>query len=153
MHADPYGTLFEPRRIWVPQTASGGTNTYTLSPSGSFILSGTSPLARERAVYPSGGFSLSGSATQSRERAITPSGGISLSGTAPLVDTATYALNPSGGIIFSGDPVVTRERVLAPSGGVTFNRSAKMTFVPAGGVARNDMDRISVGVSKKIGVS
>lgn len=37
--------------------------------------------------------------------------------------------------------------------GVNFGGSARLIFVPVGGTGTNDSDRISVGVSRKVGVA
>lgn len=144
--------LFKSRRIWVPQT-SGGTNTYTFSVSGGATFSGTSPLVRERIQTPSGGIAFAGAPVISHERAIQASGQVTFSGSAPIVTTASHQLTPSGGVTFSGSPDVIKEKVIETDGGVSFGGSSRLIFVPVGGVGNNDSDRISVGVSRKIGVS
>lgn len=145
-------TLFEPRRIWVP-VSSGGTNTYTFSVSGGASFSGASPLIRERVQTPSGGIAFAGAPVISHERAIAASGQVTFSGTAPIVSTASYQFDVSGGVTFSGSPDVIKEKILPADGGVNFGGSARLIFVPVGGTGTNDSDRISVGVSRKVGVS
>lgn len=113
--------LIAPRTVRRP--ASGGTNTYTLSISGGFILSGAVALLRTRL------------------QAIT--GGVSFSGAVPLL--RTRAISPSGGVVFSGGAAQIRTRVQVPSGGVTFGGSAPITFIPAGGSATIPM-RTLMGV-------
>lgn len=146
--------LFEPKRVYVPFTAGGGgTNTYTFSVSGGATFSGTSPLVRERVQTPSGGIAFAGAPVISHERAIAASGQVTFSGTAPIVSTASYQFDVSGGVTFSGSPDVIKEKILPAAGGVNFGGSARLIFVPAGGTGNNDSDRISVGVSRKVGVS
>ena len=147
----PY-SVFRPRRIFVPVSA-GGTNTYTFSVSGGATFSGTSPLVKERVQTPSGGIAFAGAPVISHERAIEPSGQVTFSGSAPIVTTATYQFGPSGGVTFSGAPPVIKEKIIPVDGGVNFGGSSRLIFVPVGGVGNNDSDRISVGVSRKIGVS
>lgn len=104
---------------------SSGTNTYTLSISGGFTLSGAVALLRTRLQAISGGILFSGSVTQLRTRVQVPSGGITFGGAVPEL----------------------RTRILAPSGGVVFGGSAPITFIPAGGSVGNPQ-RTLVGVGQ-----
>jgi hypothetical protein len=123
---------------------------YTAQPA---KFSGTSPLIRERIQTPSGGIAFAGAPVISHERAIAASGQVTFSGTAPIVSTASYQFDVSGGVTFSGSPDVIKEKILPAAGGVNFGGSARLIFVPVGGTGTNDSDRISVGVSRKVGVS
>lgn len=50
-------------------------------------------------------------------------------------------------------PEISKEKIIPADGGVNFGGSSRLIFVPVGGVGTNDSDRISVGVSRKVGVS
>lgn len=161
------------RRIWVPVTT--GTNTYTITPSGVVAFSGASALLRTRAFVPSGSVAFSGTAAQRRTRAIIPIGQITFSGAAPItftqpniytiVPTGSIAFSgtapnirtrvtvPTGQITFSGTAPQIRTRIQSPSGQVFFSGTAPMIFIPAGGLASSDVNRISIGVSRSVGMS
>lgn len=76
---DPWA-LYEPRRIWVPVTASGGG--VTGSSSGTFALTGSAAGAVAIAGASSGAFSLSGTATGAVQAVGASSGTFALSGSA-----------------------------------------------------------------------
>lgn len=158
---------------WIP--ASSGTNTYTINPSGAVAFSGASALLRTRAYVPSGSVVFSGTSPQLRIRALIPTGLITFSGTAPITFNAPniYTIVPTGSITFSGTAPNIRERITVPTGEITFSGTAPqirtrittpsgqvffsgtapMIFLPAGGLASADVNRISIGVSRAVGMS
>lgn len=158
---------------WIP--ASSGTNTYTINPSGAVAFSGTSALLRTRAIVPLGALTFSGTAPAIRQRAFIPTGLVTFGGTAPIIFNAPniYTIVPSGSvaffgaapnirerivvpageIVFGGTAPQIRTRITTPSGQVFFSGTAPMIFIPAGGVPSGDVNRISVGVSRAVGMS
>lgn len=122
--------LFTPlqRTIWVPVSA-GGT-TYTITPSGGVVFSGTSDLPKGKIFLPTGGvnFAGTGSATFTgggTTYTISPTGGITFAGAATQVLSKTIA--PTGGFSFGGVGVDIETKVIIPSGGVTFGGTGSMS--------------------------
>ncbi len=105
---------------------------YQFNPSGSIAFSGTNGFLRERSFLPSGGIEFSGSAGFIRERLIVPSGGIELSG-------------GTGGFV--------KEKVIAPTRNITFGGTAALIFIPDGAVIGSTINRISLKISRAIGLS
>lgn len=132
--------LFAPvlRRIWVPSATS---NTYTLSPGGSFTFSGSSNVLKTKQYSPSGSITFSGTAPELKTKVQVPSGLVTFSGTASLTLTngsTTYTMSPGGTITFSGTTNYNKERVSYPTGSITFNGTAlelkTRSFIPTGDV-------------------
>lgn len=144
--------------------------------SGSVVFGGTVlPFTRERTYLPSGNITFSGSApfvTQTeytfnpsgsitfdgtignllRERVIPISGSIVFSGT--VVTQRVRVIPTTGEIVFSGGITrFGREKVIAPAGQITFSGSAPFIFIPAGGVINGIINRISLKISRAIGLS
>jgi hypothetical protein len=97
--------LFAPRQIWLPLDSTG--TTYTITPSGGVVFSGT--------------------ATETNRKVIAPSGGVSFAGSGNITfDTGgftTYTIDPSGGVVFAGSGLGSRRKVIIPSGGVILSGS------------------------------
>jgi len=161
--------LFAPRRIYIPGTAAvaGGTE-YTITPSGSIVFSGGVSQVRDRTLAPSGAIAFSGAPVQIHTRVQIPSGSVTLSGavsqvhehaiptagsvvfsgSAPITTSAVYQITPSGEIVFSGAPSQVHEKIVSASGQLVFSGAAGMIYIPAGGVASSDYQRISVGLGR-----
>jgi hypothetical protein len=120
---------------------AGSSNTYTLSPGGSFTFSGSSSVIKTKQYSPSGSVTFSGTATELKTKIQVPSGNITYSGTASITLTngsTTYTITPSGTITFSGTTDYVKERVVYPTGSITYNGSAlelkTRSFVPTGNI-------------------
>ena len=72
-----------------------GSASYTIIPSGGFVLSGAPVQIHERQMIPAGGVVFSGAAAQIHEQVIAPAGQVTFLGSAPI----TFI--PAGGIPFS----------------------------------------------------
>ncbi len=132
--------LFEQRSRSV-FVGAGSSNTYTLSPGGSFTFSGSSSVIKTKQYSPSGSVTFSGTAAELKTKIQVPSGNITYSGTASLTLTngsTEYTITPSGTITFSGTTDYVKERVIYPTGSITYNGSALelkiRSFVPTGNI-------------------
>lgn len=122
-------------------------------PSGAVLFSGTAPFeVGSTYVFAAGGTVVfSGQAGLIRAHKINTDGQITFTAAAALL--RSRAVVPSGQFTLSGSAVVLKTQALAPSGNVTFSGNSGMTFIPAGSVTNTQPSRISVGVSRSIGVS
>jgi hypothetical protein len=115
--------------------AVGGT-TYTINPSGGFVLSGTALQLRERVYSPIGSVNFTGTNTFIRQRQYSISGSIAFSGTAPFSTANTYVITPTGSITYSGTVVILHDKTYAPSGNITYAGTntfiRQKTYAPTG---------------------
>jgi hypothetical protein len=81
--------LFEPEDDII-YVSAGGT-TYTITPTGGFVLAGTGLSSRGKIVLPTGGATFAGSGLSSRGKVFAPSGGVTFGGTGSMFFT------PAGG--------------------------------------------------------
>jgi hypothetical protein len=135
--------------IFFDAIAGGGT-TFTITPTGGLVFSGTNVVSRGRRFNPSSGlvFSgttltqrgrlfnpsgsivFSGTTTNVRSRQISPAGTVLFSGTAPITFTSgggSFVITPSGGITFSGSNVLIKSKVYLPTGGLIFSGTASFS--------------------------
>lgn len=133
--------------------SAGGTQTYSYSATGGFILSGTGPIVKGAIKTSTGGLTLLGTANPARGAARTTTGGLTFSGTATplrsLVRAATggilfsgaasvsfssavqsLTVIASGGILIRGTATMVRGMIKAVSGGIVFGGSASTSFTP-----------------------
>lgn len=127
--ANPW-QLFAPRTIFVPITTSSGGTTYTITPSGGIVFSGTGTEINTKVLDVSGGVTFAGTgsvtfASGGTSYIISPSGGVTLAGTGTQVQSKVII--PSGGISFAGTGLDLRTKVIDISGGVTFGGTGSMT--------------------------
>lgn len=133
--------------------SAGGTQTYSYSATGGFVLSGTSARVKTAIKTPTGGLTLLGTANPARGATRTTIGGLIFGGTATplrsLVRAATggvlfsgaasvsfFSAVPSltviasGGILIRGTAAMVRGVVKAVTGGVVFGGSSSVTLTP-----------------------
>lgn len=104
--------------------SASGTS-FTISPSGSIVFSGSVSQIHEKNISPSGSIVFSGTNQQVHEKIFTPTGNILFSGGASIIYVpsggTTFTITPSGTITFSGTILQNHEHVLSSSGTITFS--------------------------------
>lgn len=113
-------------------TLSGGSASYTITPTGSISLSGISTQIKNKIFQASGTVNLTGSASLSLtngaiEYTVSPSGFITYSGTYKA--RIVKSLSPSGTITYSGNAIRAITHIQTSSGLITFSGSAPL-YVP-----------------------
>lgn len=107
------------RKIFL--NVAGGASTYTISPTGSIVYSGTTSQTKTRVYVPTGNVTYSGTAPNVKTRVYVPTGDITFTGTAAEIKTKVYV--PTGTIDFSGtaaliNPALVTNTTLLPLTGV-----------------------------------
>lgn len=133
------------RNIWAVWEApsydifiAGGANSYTLSPSGGVVFSGSAELLKTKIFLPTGNLTLAGTSALVKTKVLSPVGGVSLSGDVPVVKTKV--VTPTGGLSFTGTSLLIKTKILDAGGTITFSGTASlsgaMTYIitPVGGV-------------------
>ena len=131
VHTNPW-QIFTRRERYTFVTLSGGSASYTITPTGSISLSGISTQIKNKIFQASGTIQLTGSASLSLtngaiEYIISPSGFITYSGTYKA--RIVKSLSPSGTITYSGNAIRSTTHIQTSSGLITFSGSAPL-YVP-----------------------
>lgn len=116
---NPWQLYKVPRRLWLNKL--GGTQSYSYSASGGFIVSGTGSTVKGAIKTPTGGITLLGTANPARGASRVATGGLTLGGTATPLRSLVRAA--SGGVLFSGTASIS-----------FFSAVQSLTVVAAGGI-------------------
>lgn len=124
--------IFKPRTRYLFTTSVEVSASYTITPTGSLVLSGATSQIREKIFSCSGTVTYTGSnnlilSQGATEYNISPTGTITYSGTYPVRRIKQW--NPSGVITYSGTASWIKNKVQIPHGDITFNGSASL-YVP-----------------------
>lgn len=112
-----------PKRILV--APSSGATSYTITPSGQLVLSGSTGIIKTKIFLPNGNISFSGSSKVIKTKLILPSGEVTLSGQATVSKGRVYS--PSGGLSLSGSTIPIKSKIIAPTGSITFSGTASLS--------------------------
>lgn len=114
----------------IERVSAGGAASYSYSPSGGIVYSGTSIFTKGKTSVGSGGIIVTGTSPKAQGVARTASGGLSISGVASVIvgGVQQRIVVPVGGLIVSGVAATVRMTSRLASGGIGLGGQAMAVF-------------------------